>query len=149
MKIQDIINDINSGRVNDSFFESSGKPEQIQDIHRLEQSVGIELPHDYKLMLSTYGACEVGGPDTNIIFIPIMEMLDNKISPVSNLGNVLVFATDNGGNYYFYDIEGIGGHGRLSIYDVYPGNPDWNYCTFLASDLTTLIDKISKGESFV
>jgi hypothetical protein len=135
-----------SEETDDIFFHEFGKPFSDQELETLSKS--IQLPEDYKILMKTFGPSDFSGPDTNIIFLSIEEIFKNELNSTENLGEVFVFGSDNGGNYYFYDIHNIGKKGVNSIYDVYPGNPKWEHCMYLAPDLTTLLHKILKGDNF-
>lgn len=123
-----------------------GGVETTTDIAQIERARNITLPDDYKTAMTTQGPFDLSGPDTNIILFSVHEINNAVLNDMGKLGNIFVFGSDNGGNYYFYDIDNVSGKGSYSIHDIYPGNPEWKHCTYLASDFTTLLDKIAKGE---
>jgi hypothetical protein len=67
---------------------------------------------------------------------------------MSALRNTFVFGSDFGGNYYFYDVMNESGFGSYSVFQVYPGNPNWEDSIYIGNSLTELLEKIINGENF-
>jgi hypothetical protein len=123
--------------------------ETPENFQKLEERIMSALPADYKEVLTSFGACALEGEEESIIFLSIADMLEGtRVANSNKLTGVHVFATDNGGEYYFYDIHNQSGQGKFSVFRVYPGNLSWDDSVFIAQDLTQLVGKIISGEDF-
>ncbi len=147
--ILEIIEALKTSNNSSVSFDVFGKKEDDENIQRVLRNKNLTLPSDYLTLIKTFGECAVSGPDTEIIFWAIGGIMDQQLDSASELNDVFAFASDNGGNFYFYDVHNRSGKGKYSIFDVYPGNQKWEYSTYLAPDLCTLIGRIVNGESFI
>lgn len=121
-----------------------------EQIRLIETKFGIQLPEDFKIIYSEFGAfsiyrnAEFLGFSANEI---LGEQLCSLEGEFSNLTGTLPIGTAPDGSFYFYDTKDVVGFGKFSVFLVDPGNPSWQYAQHVSHNVVELIEKIIRGEN--
>jgi SMI1 / KNR4 family (SUKH-1) len=130
-------------------FSTYDAPQPIEELDRLEKTLLVKFPDDYREFLLY---CDGGEFDNNtrLSFFDINKVYTFNIEKGDSLRQsipgMILFADDYGNYVFYFDPENYLGRGRWAIYSVGLGSRSFEYSKYEAQNFTHLIQRALNEE---
>jgi hypothetical protein len=130
---------------------ASRPPPTAEKIGSAEQAVGVKFVEDYRRVLEAYDGGELVGDRARVLLFHPEQLcaFNPDLETLPELAEMLIFGSDSGGYFYFFDHRNKFGKGAWAVFAVSMGMRGLADSFIVADDLHQLFAKIADGQGVI
>jgi hypothetical protein len=125
-----------------------GPPARPEDLAQLAHAIGQPLPEDFRASVLELGGWMVKGPrfTISVELIDVITMILRDEDWNDRMPGMMMFGSDGGDCWYYYDPLDKLGHGAFAVYLVERGAMTLAHSMYIAKTLTEATECVLAGE---